>query len=336
MLIIHYRKILLLSGLLIVIASLGIIGTLGLKFGIDFTGGSLTEVAYGQPLAEGVEIQQMAYGVAPEAELEEALNNLPIELGGFSVRQTQVDDGREGYIVRTRDLTEEERIMVSTTLSELKEDGEIVRFTTIGPVIGEELKDKAIWAIGLVCLMIICYVALVFRGVSYPVGSWVYGGITILALVHDVLVPTAVMSLLGHFAGVEIDVLFIMALLAILGYSVNDTIVVFDRVRENLTQFRQEKKVKTQRDGLEVEEIEYILTKSFGAIVGGALQQSFLRSINTSVTTAIALAALYIVGGTVTTTFALILLVGVAVGAYSSLFLASPLLVYWAERKGKI
>ena len=335
MLIVFYKKIFLIIGLIIFVASVGIISVFGLKLGIDFTGGALTEVAYGEPLTDGVSVDKMVYGVPPESEIQAALTALPIELGGFSVRHTETDDGRAGFLIQTRDLNEEERIMVSEALVAAKEGGEIVRFTTVGPVIGEELKDKAVWAIGLVCLLIVLYVALVFAGVTYPVSSWVYGGITILALVQDVVVPTAVMSLLGYFAGVEVDVLFVMALLAILGYSVNDTIVIFDRVRENLKQFRQEKKVTVKRDGLDVVETEYILTKPFASIVGGALEQSLLRSINTSLTTGLAVGALYVFGASITATFALILLVGVIAGTYSSIFLASPLLVYWAERKAQ-
>lgn len=333
MFVIEYRNIFLGIGVAVMVASIAIVGFFGLRLGIDFTGGALTEVAYGEPLPEGMSASDMAYGTAPEAEIEAALEALPIELGGFSVRRTETDDRREGYIVRTRDLTEPERIMVNDTLTSLRDGGEITRFTTIGPVIGQELKDKAVWAIGAVCLIIVLYVAFAFRGVSYPVGSWVYGGITIFALIHDVLVPTAAMALMGYFMGVEVDVLFVMALLAVLGYSVNDTIVVFDRVRENLMQFRQEKKKKIKRDGLEREEIEYILTKPFPAIVGQAVNQTLLRSINTSVTTALTVMALYILGGSVTTTFALILFVGIIAGTYSSIFLANPLLVAIAARK---
>lgn len=321
MFVIFNKKIFLGIGLTLIVISIGIVSVLKLNLGIDFTGGALTEVAYNE-------------GVITAVEVEGALQALPLELGGFSVRQTETDDGREGFIVRTRDLSEAERIDVGSALTSLQDGSEVTRFTTIGPVIGQELRDKAVWAVGAVCLIIVLYVAFAFRGVSYPVGSWVYGGITILALLHDVIVPTAVMSLLGYYLGVEVDVLFVMALLAVLGYSVNDTIVVFDRVRENLTQFRQEKKIKKKRDGLDVEEIQYILTKPFSQIVGQAVEQTFLRSINTSLTTMAALAALYFVGGSATTTFALVLLTGVVAGTYSSIFLASPLLVYWAERKG--
>ena len=142
------------------------------------------------------------------------------------------------------------------------------------------------------------------------------------------------MALLGYFLGIEADVLFVMALLAVLGYSVNDTIVVFDRVRENLVKFRQEKKMEVVgTDGLKREEIEYILTKPFSEIVGQSVSQTLMRSINTSVTTLVALLALYFVGGEVTQTFSLVLIAGVVAGTYSSICIANPLLVYVAERK---
>lgn len=335
MFIITHKKIFLAIGAFVIVASMATVGLLGLKLGIDFTGGALTEVSYGEPLPEGVSLNDLSGSITNEEEIEAALAALPIDLGGFSVRRTETDDRREAFIVRTRDLTEDERITVHEALIELKDDSEILRFTSIGPVIGQELKDKAVWAIGAVCLIIILYVAFAFRGVSYPVGSWVYGGITILALVHDVIVPAAAMALLGTLFGIEVDVLFVMALLAVLGYSVNDTIVVFDRVRENLLEHRQEKKTKQKMEGgIEHEEIIYKLTKPFEKIVGEAVEKTILRSINTSVTTSLALAALYFVGGAVTQTFAFILLVGVVAGTYSSIFLASPMLVWWADKYG--
>jgi len=231
-------------------------------------------------------------------------------------------------------VTEGERVTVESVVLSAGTDSTITRFTSIGPVIGQELKDKALWAIVAVSLIIILYVAFAFSGVSYPVGSWVYGGITILALLHDVIVPTAVMALMGYFLGVEADVLFIMALLAVLGYSVNDTIVVFDRVRENLMKYRQEKKVMVVgTDSMEREEITYTLQKPFAEIVGMSVSQTLMRSINTSVTTLVALTALYFVGGEVTQTFSLVLIVGVLAGTYSSICIANPLLVFIAERK---
>lgn len=313
------KKILLAISALVVLGSLAIIAGVGLPLGIDFTGGALTEVVYEQN--------------APESDaVTEALN--PLGLGDFSVRATTDELDRPGYIVRTIDLTEDERQAVQGALLAFGESAEITRYTSIGPVIGEELKEKAVWAIAGISLIIIIYIAFAFSGVSYPVGSWVYGGITILALLHDVLVPAAVMALLGFFVGAEADVLFVMALLAVLGYSVNDTIVVFDRVRENLQKYRQEKKVAVKdTDGLEREEVVYILQKPFSEIVGISVDQTLLRSINTSVTTLLALTALLVFGGEVTRTFTIVLMAGVVAGTYSSICFANPLLVYLAERK---
>jgi len=313
-----YKKIFLAISAVILLASIAIVATLGLNLGIDFTGGALTEIAYNEK--------------PDKATLESKLNQL--DLGGYSLREAVDDTGRTGYMLRTRDLSETERVAVEDIMTGEIEGAEITRFTSIGPVIGQELRGKATKAIIAVSLIIILYVAFAFRGVSYPVGSWMYGSITILALIHDVLVPTAVMSLLGYFMGVEVDVLFVMALLAVLGYSVNDTIVVFDRVRENLLQYRQEKKRTVTVDGgLQREEIDYKLTKPIAEIVGLSVSQTLMRSINTSVTTLLALVALYVLGGAVTQIFALILVVGVVAGTFSSICLANPLLILIAERK---
>lgn len=314
---VKYSKIFLSIMVVVMVGSIAIIGTLGLNLGIDFTGGALTEVAY---------------EVRPEKSLlEDDLNAL--DLGGYSLRRTVDDAGNSGFILRTRDLTEDERQQVESIMLSEGEGASVTRFTSIGPVIGEELKDKAIWAIGGVILIIVLYVAFAFAGVGKPVGSWVYGGITILALIHDVLIPTALVSLLGHFAGFEIDVLFVMAILAVLGYSVNDTIVVFDRVRENLVANRTEKRKKINEAGVTREEVTYTLTKPFDEIVGSAVSQALMRSINTSFTTLVAVGALYYLGGDVTKTFALVLIAGVIAGAYSSIFIANPLLVYIAAHK---
>ena len=317
--IIKDRKILFFVAIGIITVSLDIISVFGLRLGIDFTGGALTEVSYSE---------------LPEKSLiEDVLDSM--ELGSYSLRKTADEAGRNGYILRTRDLTEEERQEVELILLDAGTGGELIRFTSIGPVIGEELKSKAVWAIIAVALVIILYVAFAFRGVNKPVGSWVYGGITILALLHDILVPTAVMSLLGYFAGIEINVLFIMAILAVLVYSVNDTIVVFDRVRENLIKYRQEKKGKKNVAGVMKEEIAYLYDKPFAEIVGMSVSQTLTRSINTSLTTIFVLLALYYIGGDVTRTFSLILIAGVIAGTYSSICIANPLLVILADRNSK-
>lgn len=314
-----YTTQFLIAAAVIYAVAFGVVFSLGLPLGIDFTGGSLTEVAY---------------DVRPEkSALESELSEF--ELGAFSLRETVNEVDKDGYILRTRDLTEPERLSVEEVLVTAGENGELGRFTSIGPTIGEELKDKAVWAIGAVVLIIILYVAFAFRGVSKPVGSWVYGGITILALIHDVIIPTAVMAVLGYLFGAEADILFVMALLAVLGYSVNDTIVVFDRVRENLIKYRQEKKVKVKEAGVMSETIEYIFNKPFDEVVGMSVSQTLVRSMNTSITTLVALGALYFLGGEVTRNFALILIAGVLAGTYSSICIANPLLIWVASRQTK-
>jgi len=317
---ITYRKQLLIIAALIVGTSVFLIATLGLRLGIDFTGGSLTEVVY---------------EVAPEKSVIESVVAAE-SLGGTSVRESVDDAGREAYLIRTRDLSEAERVSLTDAVTSIGTAGEITRFTSIGPVIGQELRDKAVWAIGGVVGIIVLYVAFAFAGIGTPVTSWTYGLITILVLLYDVLVPTAVMSVLGYAAGVEVDVLFVMALLAVLGYSVNDTIVVFDRVRENLKANRLEHKVvHKELGGIEREEVTYTLTKPYEEIVGTAVQSTLARSINTSVTTMAVLIALFTLGGSTTQTFALILLVGVLAGTYSSICVASPLVVTYAAWKKK-
>lgn len=223
---VHYRKILLTIALVLTVASLAIVAFLGLKPGIDFTGGSLTEVVYNE--------------VPEKSALSEVVEKLGI--GEFSIQEAVDETGRNGYLVRTQDLTEAERVLVSQAVTSIGKDGEITRFTTVGPVMGKELRDKALWAVAGVVLIIVLYVAFAFAGIGKPVSSWIYGSITILVLLFDVIVPMALVSILGHTSGIEADILFVMALLAILGLSVNNSIVIFDRVRENLVLNRIEKK----------------------------------------------------------------------------------------------
>lgn len=319
-----YKKAFLIITASIFAVSIALIMVLGVRFGLDFTGGSLLEVHFANE---------------PEkSAVEQAVGAL--ELGSASVREAGQATG-EGvsFMIRTRDLTDEERVQLETAVLTVGEGGTVERFTSVGPVIGEELKGKAVWAIGGISLIIVLYVAYAFAGIGIPVSSWVYGAITIFVLLHDILVPTALMAILGVLMGAEIDVLFVMALLAVLGYSVNDTIVIFDRVRENLKQNRTETKVIViEPGGIEREEVSYELTKPYAEIVGSAVQQSLGRSVNTSVTTIFVLITLFVLGGSLTQTFALILLAGVIAGTYSSLCIASPLLVAyndWQEKKKK-
>jgi preprotein translocase subunit SecF len=312
------RNIFLSIAAVITVGSLAAVVFLGLRLGIDFTGGSLTEVAYSTTLPEKSEVESVVGG---------------LELGSFSVRESQDEVGRDGYLIRTTDLNETNREKLATAVTTIGEGGEVTRFTSIGPVIGQELKDKAVWAIAGVVLIIVLYVAFAFSGIGEPVSSWVYGGITILVLIHDVLVPAALMSILGYLVGLEVDTLFVMAILAVLGYSVNDTIVIFDRVRENLIKNRTEKRTKRNEAGIVKEDVTYTLNKPFEEIVGSAIKDTLARSINTSLTTLLTLVALYFIGGSVTQTFALVLIAGVIAGTYSSIFIANPLLVTYAKWK---
>ncbi len=318
--IIRNKKIFLIIAAIIVLSCAAIVATFGLKPGIDFTGGSLMEVRYAT--------------VPEKAEIEEVVSGL--DLGGFTVRQSESEAG-SGYLVSTRDLTDEERASLETTLTSIGSEGELVRFTSIGPVIGQELKDKAVWALGAVIGLTIIYVAFAFAGVGAPVSSWVYGFMTIIVLFHDILVPVAFMSLMGQFVGAEVDILFVTVLLTILGFSVNDTIVIFDRIREKLQQNRTETRQNIPVAGGKDEiKITYTLTKPFAEVVGTAIDETMTRSINTSLTVLIALIALYAFGSSVTQMFTLSLMVGIVAGAYSSIFIASPLLVLyqeWQEKK---
>src|SRR5690606_31260279 len=193
---------------------------------------------------------------------------------------------------------------------------EIVRVSTVGPSIGSELKTKALWAILAVSVATVVFIAFVFRKVSQPVSSWIYGMVAIITLLHDIIIPTGFYALFGEFGNWQMDVLFVMALLAILGLSINDTIVVFDRIRENLA-LNKEKNP----------------TETFAETVDRSLRETFSRSFNTSFTSILVLSALYFLGSESTKHFAFALGSGMIAGTYSSLFLASPLLVYWAGKK---
>lgn len=292
MLLVKYRKIFYGIAALLALTSIASIFAFGLHLGIDFKGGSILEVSY--------------QGKIPEKTLlESRLSTLGLH--GFSLRQA----GETGFILRSETLTEESRGAIVEALSlngefQLRQE----RFNTVGPIIGEELRAKAFIAIAIVIFAIILFITFAFRKVSQPVSSWKYGLVAIITLVFDVLIPMGAFAALGYVISAEVDSLFVMALLAILGYSVHDTIVVFDRVRENL-------RLNQQSSHME----------DFELVVGKSLAQTYVRSINTSMTTALALLALFFFGPVATENFALVLLVGIIVGTYSSIALASPLLV---------
>ena len=188
-----------------------------------------------------------------------------------------------------------------------------LQYNAIGPAIGNELRQKALTGLVIVFLAILAFIAWSFRRVSAPVASWKYGMIVIATAFHDVAIPVGLFVLLGHFQNVEIGTSFIAAILTIMGYSINDTIVVMDRIRENLV----------------------TSSGSFEEIVERSLRQTMLRSFNTSMTTTLSLLAVYFFGGESIKHFALALIVGILTGTYSSIFIASPLLVTWSRWSGR-
>ncbi|MBX4195951.1 protein translocase subunit SecF [Candidatus Parcubacteria bacterium] len=296
MFVVKYRKIWFALSAILLAFSLFSMVRYGFNTSIDFTGGTLTEISYeGSDRAKG--------------QIEGVLTRL--DIGGYSMRPS----GNDRYVVRTHFLTDQESKKFSDSLLGISSTKfTIERQNSIGPVAGAELKSKAVKAVVVVIIMIVLFITFAFRRVSKPVSSWKYGLATIIALAHDVIIPTGIFAFLGHFYGTEIDLLFVTGLLAILGYSVHDTIVVFDRVRENLTLGKNE---------------------PFEETVGKSVQQTFGRSINTSLTIFITLLALYIFGPSTTKEFALLLTIGVVIGTYSSIFVASPLLVTFQKWQKK-
>lgn len=295
MFVVNYRKIFYTLSAILIIGSIVAVSVWGLKPGIDFKGGSILEVEY--------------LGDRPDqGTLTSAVQPLGLDT---SIRPT----GDKGYIIRMKDITQEQKVSLSAVLGTFGTSTE-KRFDSIGPLMGAEALRKSSVSIILVILAIVCFIAFAFRKVSHPISSWKYGVVAVVALIHDVIVPTGAFAVLGHFYGYEVDTLFVTALLVVLGFSVHDTIVVFDRVRENLNHAKS--------------------NKAFDEIVGESISQTFTRSINTSLTTLLALIVLYFVGGESTQHFSLALIIGITVGTYSSIFLGSPLLVTiwkWQEKR---
>lgn len=331
------------SGTMVVLSIISL-SLWGLNLGIDFTGGSLVELTF--------------TGDRPANEtLQTALAPLNLPFLNFQ------PEGDQGLLIRTTPLTEEQHQDLLLKIEQIsnpaaaKQEGVRVkpealglegtglegvsitasgqgldkipenlkiyqsdsytsfaeqRFDSIGPVIGQELKNKAIYAIIIVLIAIIAYIAYAFRHVAYPVESWKYGLAAIIALAHDILIVTGVFSALGHFAGVKVDSYFVTALLTLLGFSVHDTIVTFDRTRENLPRHQD---------------------KTFEQVVNYSVNETLIRSINTTLTTMLALSAIFLFGGATTKFFSLALLIGAFVGTYSSIFIASPLLLLWYRIK---
>ncbi len=324
------------SGILLTLSVVSIL-LFGLNLGIDFTGGSLMELRFTEPITKenfSTALSESAEEVNSgntSLELDESLDakeNTNVEISDVSVvaisqGEEEVDfidlnasqiikSGDDGFIIKTRHMTPESHDKLMKALRTKLPDFAEERFTTIGPVVGSALLKKAIFAVIFALIVIILYVAFAFRKIPKEIGPWRFGVSAIVALIHDVIIITGIFAALGYFLQVEIDALFITALLTIFGYSVNDTIVVLDRLREKITRDSNQN-----------------LTEN----ANKALTETLARSINTSFSTLLVLFAILIGGGSSIFYFILALTLGIFVGTYSSMFVATPLLVLWKKYK---
>lgn len=303
--------------------------SLGLNLGIDFTGGSLLEVEYtkARPSTDEIRsrLEQFELGT---------INIQPVGEHGYNLRFQEISEDTHQKIISALEPTEsidendsskeEKEVLLETEEGDLEADVMVSdenvntlienRFTSIGPTIGNELRQDAINMSIIVVIAIVLFIAWAFRKVSYPVQSWKYGIVSIIALIHDVVITLGIFILLGHFYGIEINAPFVAAILTILGYSVNDTIVVFDRIREILH----------KAEG------------SFDEIVTLSVKETISRSINTSFTTLLVLIAILVFGGATISDFLLALIIGITLGTYSSIFIAAPLLLVWQKLSWKL
>lgn len=274
----------------ILAAAISAIVFLGLPLGIDFTGGSLIQVRYADQVPSLAAIEEQATTVS---------------VGKVSVRAV----GADGVAIRTRSLTETEHGAILAAISAEIPATELA-YTSVGPALGSQFTNKAIWAIFAVVLVIVLYIAFAFRRTSGPVPGWGYGLTVVAMLAIDLIVPTGFYAALCYYTGVQVDSLFIVALLALLGYCVNDVIVIFDRIREHLS--------RNEKLGIK---------ESFEETIGKSINETMTRSINTALTVVLALIALIYFGAPATRDFALVMLVGIVIGTFSSIARSAPLLI---------
>ncbi len=264
----------------------------GLNLSIDFTGGSEMTYTY------------------PQKVNEKNVSDIKNSFTNEKIKIISVQESSNQVTVRTPGLSSEQDDALLKALQKSDKGVTQQQFETIGPVVGSEITTNALYAILVAAVLIVLFIAWAFRGVRKPMSSWRFGICAVIALLHDALVVLGIFSLLGHFAGVEVDSLFVTALLTVIGFSVHDTIVVFDRIRENL-----------RRN----------LTSEFPQVVNDSILQTLVRSLNTSLTAMLVLFTLLIFGGASIRWFIVAMLIGIASGTYSSIFNASQLLVVWQE-----
>jgi preprotein translocase subunit SecF len=291
---IKHKNIFLAFTVAVVIGCLGLLAVYGLKPSIEFTGGSITEIEYNDARPSSEAIMEKIGGLGING-----ISIYSVEDKGVSIRTEAIDDAAHTKLLEalngTGGYTEKS-------------------FDMIGPVIGRELTSKTTLLVAVSLLAMLIYIAIAFRNVPGPVSPWIYGAASFLILVHDVLVPLGVFSFLGKNYGIQITIPIITALLTVVGYAINNVIVVYDRIRENLLRDRK---------------------SSFEEIADKAINQTLTRQINTSVATLIPVFAIYFYGGLSLKYFALALILGIATGTYSSVFLASQVLVLWLNLKKK-
>jgi preprotein translocase subunit SecF len=292
--IIKRRYLFFLISLIVIIPGMVALLVWKLPLAIDFTGGSM------------LEIQFPSGNVPSTADTVAVYEDL-----GFGAPQVQSSENNS-LIIRSIQLEEENKTSVVTRLADVSKDQPVIlRFDTVGPSIGKEVAARAASAVGLAAFFILIYITFAFRGVPH---AFRFGTAAIIAMLHDILVIVGIEAILCHFLGWEVDSLFLTALLTVIGFSVHDTIVVFDRIRENSGIYRK---------------------LPFETVVNHSIVQTMDRSINTSLTVMLTLLALTLFGGVTIRHFVLILLIGVFSGTYSSIFNASPILVVWENQEWK-
>lgn len=295
--ILNYYKYLFALSAIILVLGIASIGIFGFHLGVDFKGGTVTEIEFNQQF----DLEKVKTALSGSSD-----NNL-------TSAQLQTT-GEKGLIIKTAamDKTAHDNMyqLIRNQAGEFTEK----RYDSIGPVVGEELKKKALYQLVIVSLGIVFYIAYAFRHVSRPITPFQFGVAAIVALVHDLLIVLGIFSLLGHFYNIEIDSLFVTAMLTVLGFSVHDTIIVFDRIRENLKVYAGQS-------------IEFIVNHS--------ISQTLVRSLNTSLTVLFVLLAMLLFGGETIRYFVLALFIGIAAGTYSSIFVAAPMLVLWQNWRNK-
>lgn len=305
------------SGILTVLSIL-FLSLWGLKLGIDFKGGTLMEVQFSK---KEVPQEDVAKEKASEANIEFKLptrEEIQDKLKDLGLVSLNIQDSQNGLItLRYEGSDEDLNEKVTKKLDEFNSKVDLLRVDFIGASVSQQLKQNAVIALILAVIGIALYIAWSFRKISYPMASWQYGICAVIALAHDIIITLGIFSVLGKFFDIEVDASFIAALLTILGYSINDTIVVYDRIRENLT--RSSRK------------------ENFEVIVNKSIIETMARSINTVMTVIIVLITIVLFGGDSIKYFSLAILIGVSFGAYSSVFVASALLVsnYNIEFKNK-